>query len=794
MLNRIADRREALRYDVARSDAGPMDEDAAPRAAAALAAVTDAVPVGATERPWAHAGRVAWRGAVLVVLIALAYLPTLLWPNLLAGEADAYVHQPLSIRTVADWGWLPLSLVERPAFGAPPLVRVLLRADGWLGNGPRTHRAAGLVLHAGVTVGLWLVLRRLSRPGAWLAAAAFAVDPGSAAAAEWLGLRGRTWAALLAIAACWLLLRACAVPEPLNHEPAEFDPDEEPRGWRLWLSLSLRPLAGALGVILLLAAALCQPTAAVATGLIVILLVAWRRGLRPLDLLWVGPVLLLVAAAAVAACRVVAPAAGDPSTAALPALLQPLWWAGRALERVAWPLATADLATAGSHGQVLATCGIGAAVVVLPFVLGALRRRIGAGPAVAAACFALLLPTVSVPPAVPAVPWLPAAEQAYGSATYLVAIPVLVLLADAVVALARLVRTDLTQRVTELAGAAVAVLVLAGVTVARAAAFDDTEAILKTAVTVNGRSWADRGRLAEWFLSQRQPDLAGETMVGLTRANCPDGATAVTQGDLLAADGDMAGALQWYQFGRTVEPGAVAPVVSEAALYLSQNRVGDAIDTYEGALAAHPNSVELRNAFGAVLVAQGQLPLAIDQFRRSLEVDPDMAATHVMLATALIAQASPLIQHVSDLAKLASDQARQGQTESRRATTEALESTVKATTPPLKNAAAELQAAIDIDPENFEAFHNDGLILHTLGDDVNAARMLQTAVRLRPDLPLARNDLAVALIGLRKFRLAEFELKEALRLQPDLAAAKQNLEVCRHRAAAEQRRADVAGK
>ncbi len=729
---------------------GPLDEDAVPVAAAVLAALTDPVAVGGGDRPWAHAGRVAWRAAVLAAVVLLAYLPALLDPTLLDGEFDAFRRQP-----VPDLHWIdilafPASLVGPPPRGTPPLLRNLVLLEGRLGNGPFTHRAAGVLLQAAVTVALWLVLRRLNRPGAWLAAAAFGVFPGSAAAVEWMGLRGRPWAALLALTGLWLLLRGLAIPAVDRHEPAEYDPDEEPGGWRRWLGYAVRPAAFAGAAVALVAAALCQPTVA-AVGVIAVVLVAWRRGLQAIDWAWAGPMGVLVVAAAVAALRMPTPADQDPAVASLSAVLRPLWWVGRAVQRIAWPLSSADLAVAESHGRVLATCGLGAAVGFAVVAVVLLRRQLGSGAAVAVASAALLLPTMSVPPALPAVPGLTAATLAAGAATYLVVVPVLVALADALVAIARRVRSDLFQRAAELGVAAAAVLGLGLLTAVRAAAFDDTETILRTAVRVNGRSWADRSRLAEWYIGQHRPEPAFDTLSGLTLANCPDGTTAVAQGDLLRADGNADGAMTWYRRAAKLSPDAVDPVSRQSNLYRDQNRVGDAIDTYEQAIAAHPRSVALRNDFGNLLVRQGDLSLAEEQFKQSLDVNPDVADTHVQLASALATQKD------------------------------------------FTGAAAELQKAVQIDPENFDAFHLAGVCLQLLGDQRRAAQMLTEAVRLNPDSAVARSDLSVPLIQLKKYKAAEFELKEALRLQPTLRAAQMNLKTCRDRAAAEQRRANVGG-
>jgi Flp pilus assembly protein TadD len=743
-----------------------LDEDDLPILAGVLAALTDPVPVGTVERPLARAGRVAWRAGVLVALVLLTYLPTLLASNLLDGEGDAYAHQPAPPLTWSQIWRLPATLVQQPPPGPPPVLRVFLRYESILTSGVLTHHLSGLILHAAVTVVLWLILRRLNRPGAWLAAGLFAVNPGSAAAVDWIASRGRPWGGLLALTGCWLILRAVGVPPRVNIDAADFDPDEQVRDWGYWVGLAVDPLLAVVGVLALLTGALCQPTAAV-VGLIAIVLVAWRRGLRAWDLLWTVPVLVLAGASAVAAVRIPLPSDRDAVVRSLPGFLQFFWYAGRAVERMAWPLSAADLASAGTHSQALTTCGIGAGLVLVTGVLVLLRNRLGRGVAVAAACTVLLLPTVVAPMAVRPIPGLTAARQADAAATYLVVIPVLALLADVIVGSAQRVRNDLTRRATELAVAAVVLWAVAIVGMVRAHAYVDTETILRTAVRVNHRAWDQRSRLAGWYIAQKRPDQAFDALSGLTLANCPDAAVAMTQGDLLSADGNLTDAMAWYNRAGQLDPADPGPVGRQSSTLVAMGRVGDAVDNYEAAIKLHPGSAELHAGFGELMASpalasadQHNLQFAEDQFRRAIAIDPDVADWHVALATVLADQYQP---NSSDDAKLI-------------------------------GAAKELQEAVRLDPENYNAFHNDGVILLRIGAAEQSAHMLVEAVRLRPDSATARSDLAVALIRIKKFKAAKFELTEALKLQPDFPPAVSNMKVLDRLMAAEQRRASVEGK
>ncbi len=744
LLKRIAARN--LRYDAALH--GPLDEDAAPGAAALLAALTDPVPVHAAERPLAHLGRLAWRAAGLLAVAVLAYLPTLLHASLLDGEADAMKHLQAPAWAPADVRQLPLSLTHYPA-STPQVLRHLVKVEARLADDPLYHHAVGLCLHAAAAVLLWAVLRRLSRPGAWLAAAAFAADPGSAAAVEWVGQRGRLWAACLALLGVGLLLRSLGVPaRPLP--VAEADEDDEPTGLGRVLAGAAGPAAYAAALVAFLLAALVQPTAA-AVGVVAVVLVAWRKRMGPLEWSAVAPLVALAGVVAIALLVRPAAAAGGP-VRSLSAPLRVAWDTGRALQRTAWPFASADLADAGPRSRVLATCGLGGAFWAVLVAAVALGRRLGWGPAVALGGFALLLPTTVAPPAVRAVPGLAAATQASAAATYLLCVPLLVVLADGVVSACRRVRADLAQRLAEVVAAAAAVAGLGGWTAVRAAAFGNTEGVLRTAIAVNHGSWAARAQLAEWDIQAHRPDAALEALDGLTLDNCPDAVTAVAEGDLLQTDGDAAGALPWYDLADRLDATDVTGFTRAAAALLGLGRPGDALDGLIRAIDRHPDSLDLRVALGGLLFNQGSFAPATDQFRRALALDPDSVDAHVDLAMALLSQ----------------DQVDEGGTE--------------------------LHRAIELDPDRADAFHTAGVALAQRGLYPTAVQMLTNAVRLQPDWPEARSDLGVALIQVHQYRAAIFELERALSLRPDFAAAAQNLAVARRRQVAERQRANVEGK
>src|SRR3990170_1792996 len=121
--------------------------------------------------------------AALGILTLLAYLPAIgggfVWDD------DSYVTRNTTLRSADGLRRIWFEL------GAVPQYYPLVHTSFWVeyhlwGLNPRGYHLVNVLLHALNAVLVWLILRRLRVPGAWFAAAVFALHPVHVESAAWI--------------------------------------------------------------------------------------------------------------------------------------------------------------------------------------------------------------------------------------------------------------------------------------------------------------------------------------------------------------------------------------------------------------------------------------------------------------------------------------------------------------------------------------------------------------------------------------------------------------------------------
>jgi Flp pilus assembly protein TadD len=124
-----------------------------------------------------------WQGGLIVLLVVLAYLPALhggfIWDD------DVYVtHNPLL--TAPDGLRRIWFTMDSPSQYFPLTYTVFRLERSLWGLNPAGYHWVNILLHAINAVLVWRLLKRLSVPGAWLAAAIFALHPVQVESVAWI--------------------------------------------------------------------------------------------------------------------------------------------------------------------------------------------------------------------------------------------------------------------------------------------------------------------------------------------------------------------------------------------------------------------------------------------------------------------------------------------------------------------------------------------------------------------------------------------------------------------------------
>ena len=162
-------------------------------------------------------------------------------------------------------------------------------------------------------------------------------------------------------------------------------------------------------------------------------------------------------------------------------------------------------------------------------------------------------------------------------------------------------------------------------------------------------------------------------------------------------------------------------------------RVAEAIENYRKALEQRPYYPDAENSLGSALVQTGQPGEAMEHLERALEFRPDFAEAHFNIGYALAASGR------------------------------------------YQQAIAHYRSALALNPNDPDTYYVMGDALVGAGLAGDAIGYFQQALKLKPDYAAVYNDMGVALTQTGRTKEAVACYNEAVRLQPDYADAYFNL-------------------
>jgi protein O-mannosyl-transferase len=162
-------------------------------------------------------------------------------------------------------------------------------------------------------------------------------------------------------------------------------------------------------------------------------------------------------------------------------------------------------------------------------------------------------------------------------------------------------------------------------------------------------------------------------------------------------------------------------------------RLAEAREHYEQALRIRPDYAEAHNNLGINLGEAGKYDEAIHEFKQALRLKPDFAEAHYDLGNALMNLQKP------------------------------------------NEALGEYKLALQFKPDYPDALHNMAVAFMQLGRGREAVECLERLVKVSPNGASGRHDLGVALLQLRQYPEAITQLEQALRIDPNFAEAHYDL-------------------
>ena len=512
-----------------------------------------------------------WRGILaLVLLVGIAYFPALeagfVWDDKIFVD-EPLIQQWSGIRNI----WLSPREIQEGHYWPVTYSSFWLEHKLW-GFEPAGYHAVNVLLHLANCLLLWVLMVRLKVTGAWAVAAVFAVHPLHVDSVAWIIERKDLLSALFYLAAALAWMRFVDARRPALY----------------------------CGAVILFGLALLSKSIAVTLPAALLIWHAWRRGAADrAD--WLRLVPLFAVAVLITAADLAFYQSREPLDLGY-SLIERALIAARALIFYGWKLLwPSELAVIYPHWNVDDSDPVAWAFLIgaaaVPVVLWALRRRIGAGPLVGAAYFAVTLS--------PVLGFVDYGFMQFSFVAdryqYLAGLGVLAILVSAVAHAAG--RLPGWPRKAVHAGGAIVLALLAAKTWSQTEVYRDGTAFFQHIVSLNPNARDAHLNLA----------------------------------DAMVADGRFDESVANARIAIELRPdhGSTYHVLGRALAGLK--RFEEAEDAFSKALELAPRDASIAHNHGQMYREAGRHEEAVEKFREALEIQPDLAVAHGAMGVALSA-------------------------------------------------------------------------------------------------------------------------------------------------------------
>ena len=260
-----------------------------------------------------------------------------------------------------------------------------------------------------------------------------------------------------------------------------------------------------------------------------------------------------------------------------------------------------------------------------------------------------------------------------------------------------------------------------------------------------------------------------------------DGAAQSNLGNALFMRGEIELALHHIRRALEIQPNNPEVHTALGSILFEKGQKADGLRHFQEAIRLNQNFGEAHYALGNVLFQQGQFDEAILELKAALTARRGLAEVHNTLGQALQRRGllTEALFHFQEALKI----------QPRHANAHNNLGTLLLQTGNVGAAIEELQATVEIQPDFAEAHYNLGNALFQAGKTDAAIARLNRAVTLQPTNASAHNNLAGILLHVGRTEDAVAGFRTALKLRPKHAATHNNL----GRALLQQDKLDEAG-
>lgn len=551
-------------------------------------------------------------GAVIALITLVVYVPAMrggfIWDD------DAYVIENTELRTTGGPARIWFDPRSEPQYY--PLVHTTLWVEYQLwGLNSHGYHLTNVVLHIAGALLLWGVLRHLEVPGAFLAAALFAVHPVHVESVGWITERKNVLCGVMYFLCLRAYLRFCPLRDRAGSDAGQ---------WRFY------GLAFAFFV-----AALLSKTVTCSLPAVIVVLLWWkRRRLRVAEIAPLIPFFVIGLLLAMITVRLEVEHVGAKGEEWSLTAVQRCLIAGRALwfyaEKLVWPHSlcfnyTRWQVDAAQWWQYLFPAGALAVVAVL----WTGRARFGKGPLAAVLMFAgTLLPALGFFSVYPF-------QYSYVADhfQYLASIGLIVL---------GVVLADKALRRWRGLPVRVASVLVVGIFVVltwrQGRIYADLPTLWNDTPAKNPDSWLANGAMGAYHLKNSGPDEAIPFLERAIELRPSHGGLYSNLGMAYCTTGRPAESIPHLERAAELDPGNANLHNNLGQFLAQQGRIEDAIRHFEEALLLRPNFGDAHFNLGSWLPMVNKLDQAAEHLEKVLELDPVDTQARAMLQRLRAAQ------------------------------------------------------------------------------------------------------------------------------------------------------------